>query len=176
MDFVVTIYRIPIVEYKSEKKLIELVQKRIETRNYDIIPSIFTKLYEWPNKSNVLCATCCCKTSRMPFFIPNRIDSEGFHRGNNPIHCSPSCAIKMVNIRVRDHYLRGQKIEMIKKLTEKMTFIPNPEIIESWDPNILEKFGGKVTDKTYQDYIYINNQEIITRLYTNKKNLIDENN
>ena len=168
MDYIVTVYRIPKNSNKNNKLLLDKLKEQINsTIKYDELPIQFTKLEEWPRRSNLLCINCHCKTRRYPFFIPQRITSSGyFVRNDNPITCSPNCAMSYVNSRDigmnRENFQRN-----IIELTKKMTGINDiTVIVPSHNPKKLKKFGGIVTDEEYQYNIYITNEKIIKKLYS----------
>lgn len=173
MEYIVTVYRIPVSRNTSTKP-IKTTTHTDSNSNYDHLPDRFENLYTWPPNCNLHCATCGCKTKRYPFFIPHRIEEEIFYRGTNPMNCSPSCALKLINLRCQDQYLRKHKIQMVQKLTERMTGLTGCHIIESWDPLKLEKYGGHITDRQYQDQIIMNNQVIMQKLYPYKKDMIND--
>jgi hypothetical protein len=63
---------------------------------------------------------------------------------------------------------------MVHKLAERMTYLTDVHIIESWDPLQLEKYGGYITDRQYQDQIIMNNQLVMRKLYAYKKDMVQD--
>lgn len=177
MDYFVTVFRIPIIEKKDNEKLLNEIKSNIKYfSNYDVLPDKFENLKTWPKMCNLLCINCGCKTKRIPFFIPQRMDSDGgLIRNNNPFTCSPCCAIRYINNRDIGEDAREVYYNYIIELVKKMTGIKDAvNIFQSLDPKELKKFGGHYSDQEYQYNIFITNRNIISNLYSNKKLLREE--
>lgn len=68
-------------------------------KTYDILPTIFTSLDNWPKQTNTHCWTCECTFTNRPIFIPLHIkgSSDGMWDMNtHGIFCSFSCATRHI--------------------------------------------------------------------------------
>ena len=172
MPTLVTVFRIP-KNYRSEedKKIDALKVNVIHQSKYDTIPTEFESLHKWPIECNLCCIHCGCTSRRRPFFIPQRITVDGkIVRGNNPVTCSPQCAIAYINSRDignnRDNFKRN--VLEFTGLNELIVINASPEAKK------IIKYGGHIPDEAYQYSIYVNNKVIIEKLYHTRKILMSE--
>ncbi|MAR56883.1 MAG: hypothetical protein CMM93_06845 [Rickettsiales bacterium] len=177
MDYIVTIYRIPLERSNEKNKLIQKLKKynELTSDNYTKLPDKFTDLDSWPKKSNLCCINCGFSSNkRMPFFTPHKEDKNGhIVRSLNGMTCSPSCSIFIIN-RVADPNVRNELYRLVHLLCEKMTGIKKIDIAASPNPRTLKKFGGTISEEDYQYRIYCMNKEIMDGLYYDSNFLGDK--
>jgi hypothetical protein len=173
MSLLVTIHRIPLKELAIEEKKREFasIVSGKSTYKYDKVPSKYTK-DQWPTRTNLHCASCFFCSTRMPFFIPVGKDGNHFVRGANPVYCSPACAMYVV-LRIDDQFTRDTKAKLVSDLVFEMTGVKGI-IVPSANPYTLEKLGGTVSDRDFQNNIYTLNSIVIEKMYANRVDMIDE--
>jgi hypothetical protein len=76
-------------------------------------------------------------------------------------------------LQIKDHISRNNKISMLNDLVEEMTSV-RANIIPSPNPHSLQKFGGTVSDRDFQNNIYMMNTAVIEKMYNSKQDIIDE--
>jgi hypothetical protein len=171
MTYLVTIYKIPLREEKNKAHVDAMISASSRAENYDKVPSKYEK-YTWPIRTNLQCASCSYSGSRSPFFIPVGKESGCFIRCNNPIFCSPACALYVV-MQLGDVSTREKKILLIRDLAREM-FGFSGVITPSPNPYILKRHGGTMSDKDFHNNIYQLNPELIGMMYQNKQDMVDD--
>jgi len=179
MSYIVSIYRIPISEQELLIKKTSNFNKQgnyvdINYDDYDKLPTKFKSLEKWPEFCNLKCFNCGCVTKRRPLFLPVMKNIEGsFIRGSNPIVCSKNCGLFQINLRYDDLYIRRQITELFNDLVISITGL-DIDVLPADDPICLTKYGGMVTDNSYQNTLYNLNKKLIQAQYATSNLLENE--
>lgn len=169
------------IHKKDCKKIEDFFQDRlllndIEQKNiiiYDKLPSIFTGVKTWPERTNLSCNWCCRVCNSFPWFEPqsieplslgtigtiSKIDLKNKHNYKSfsiipkGVFCCTTCVSANIH---RDNSIisdRHNKLEMLKFLYEIVTGLSILEILPSPHPSEMEKYGGNLSETDYQKKI-----------------------
>tara|TARA_B110000263_G_scaffold246551_1_gene257767 strand:+ start:9462 stop:9986 length:525 start_codon:yes stop_codon:yes gene_type:complete len=118
---------------------------------YDKINKIFTKYDLW-EINNLSCWYCCLNFNNKSIFIPKTIKKEYIEVYGN--FCSFGCALKYINIYYKlDDNKRCQIINNLKYLYKEFYKTNIDIIIESPDKELIDKFGGHLTQNEFKKKI-----------------------
>lgn len=161
------------------KKADDIFKDRLTDHNvsnlYKKLPAVFTKLQDWPRKTNLLCCRCSRKFDDMPWFIPQSIepvssgpigcmlDSNAVHEQKTEVSysiipekvfCSENCAAAYI-IGRPDYTLakKRDRLAMLKILYKIITGRCVVNIFPSPDPTCMQQYGGDITPWEYQEKI-----------------------
>lgn len=153
--YVVTIRRIP---KAVEDPVI------IDKPTYSKVSREWSKKTDWPCRTNLNCYSCGFVTSRKLFFIPVIYSNSVYSRGNSPLYCHPACAVWTLLHSGKNRDDVSRYMQLIQDLCTDMTGVRGG-IVASPNPENLERFGGTMSDRDFQNHICEHNTQITKALY-----------
>jgi hypothetical protein len=128
----------------------------VDDNSFDIIPKQFISVELWVKKTNLKCWSCDCTFHNSPVFIPSsieRTDNDDQHvwsMGTLGNFCTWNCASQYINLHFT-HSDKWEKHELLKLLYKIFNNTIIDEIIQSPPKTIMKQYGGKLTQREYQE-------------------------
>jgi hypothetical protein len=135
----------------------------IDKIKYDVLPSKFVNIDEWPEKTNLKCWACDCHFHTRPLAVPTSMDPSDDPdlpfksmdvEGN---YCSINCAA--YDIEARHSRDKWERHDMLKMMYHVMTGDTVQDIVPSPHKSVMEQYGGSKTMDAYQKNLIMLNVE-----------------
>ena len=129
------------------------------------------------NKTNIVCWWDTCNFDTIPWFIPDRLYDNTFYVFG--CFCSPNCALAY-NINMNDYKIHI-RTSLLKQLYKSICNNSKANIIPSFQPELLEKYGGNMTIEEYRNKNILLTKDIkiaippIVQIISNIKETIKNN-
>jgi hypothetical protein len=138
-----------------EQQLLDNLSTENTVIKYNQLPSIFTTLKDWVDKTNTVCWNCDLNFDTTPVFIPTIIEptADGHVIGVYGCFHSFCCAQSYINTyynRIND---KVQKSAMLKFLYKIFKSAIIKEILQAPDKYKMKRYGGTLDNNEYKDLV-----------------------
>ncbi len=142
------------VSYHGMNGSIEIAEK------YNKMPSAFTDVESWPDRTNILCWYCSLEFDNMPVFIPKAIEPVVRHNNNKKLSITPEgvfcgfgCAHEFIQTRKLSIIDRIEKLNRLKYLYKLLYDKGLPSYHLYPAPYCMVQYGGTMRAVDYKSSI-----------------------
>jgi hypothetical protein len=136
-----------------EQRIIEQLASDNPVIYYKELPSFFTGLSKWINKTNLKCWYCDLNFDNPPVFIPRVIEKGGADDYSISVHgcfCTFCCAASHIDLYYQKICNNIEAMEMLKFLYKLFTGKAVKEILRAPSKFLRTSYGGEWDDCKYR--------------------------
>lgn len=146
---------VPVDDLFDEQIMDQARDDPIEINSFTPLPTLFTGLDEWPDKTNLRCYYCDRVTDNTPVFVPKTIEpsKNGYIMATEGSFCTFNCAVHYIDFyypKIHDNLNKKNMLKLLYKVFYGKTVT---EILKSPSKYDMVCYGGNLTQKEYEKLI-----------------------